>query len=107
MDNENILKFDAEKKKDLDKKKEVLEFISELNPDAMFPTDMEEAVIGMMERYGMQPLVLLDKTKYIEILMRDGMTHEQAWEFFDFNVIGAWMGDGTPCFATLNDDLLI
>jgi hypothetical protein len=32
---------------------------------------------------------------------RDGMEYEEAEEFFDFNVIGASMGEGTPCFATL------
>jgi hypothetical protein len=51
----------------------------------------------------MEPLILLDKSKCLEIFhKRDGMSYEDALEFFDFNVIGAWMGEGTPCFATLS-----
>lgn len=38
--------------------------------------------------------------------MKDGMSHEEAIEFFYFNVIGAWIGEGTPCFAVLTDDIL-
>jgi hypothetical protein len=34
-------------------------------------------------------------------MKRDKMSREEAEEFFDYNVIGAWMGKGTSCFATL------
>ena len=81
---------------------EFLEDFPVFNEEALYPTDLKEAVIGMVERYGLQPLILLDKEKCLEIFItRDGMTPEEAQEFFDFNVIGAWMGEGTPCFATL------
>jgi len=39
--------------------------------------------------------------------MRQELTRSEAEEFFDYNVTGAWMGDGTPCFATLAKDLPI
>jgi hypothetical protein len=32
------------------------------------------------------------------LIRRDGMDEEGAVEFFEFNVIGAWVGDATPCF---------
>jgi hypothetical protein len=32
---------------------------------------------------------------------RDGMTYEEAEDFFGFNVIGSWMGEETPEFITL------
>jgi hypothetical protein len=28
-----------------------------------------------------------------------GMSEEEAEEFYEFNTIGAWMGDGTPIFV--------
>jgi hypothetical protein len=31
-------------------------------------------------------------------MIADGMTEEEAVEYFDFNQIGAWVGDRTPCF---------
>ncbi len=33
---------------------------------------------------------------------RDGMTDEEAIEFFEFNIKGAYMGEGTPLYY---DDL--
>jgi hypothetical protein len=29
---------------------------------------------------------------------RDGMSREDAEEYFDFNVAGAWVGEGMPVF---------
>ena len=76
--------------------------------EKLFPTGMENAIIGTVERFGMEPQILLDRDKCIEILMENsgdedtpGMTREEAEEYFEFNTIGAWMGDGTPCFAVL------
>jgi len=81
---------------------EVLECFSEIEAEALYPTDLKEAIIGVVERFGMQPLILLDRDKCIEIFMkRDGMSFSDANEFFEFNTIGSWVGEGTPCFATL------
>lgn len=89
------------------KQDDVLDRISEMNEKALYPTDMKEAVIGVVERFGMAPQVLLDRTKCIKILEGQGMTNEEAEEFFEFNTIGSGMGDeGTPLFATLADDMI-
>ena len=45
----------------------------------------------------MQPVVTYDYRKVIDIFAED-MSHEEAQEYFDFNVIGAWVGEGTPIF---------
>ena len=61
-----------------------------------------EAIIGFSERIGRTPVVAYDRDKCIDILVeRDGMTYGEAVEFFDFNVIGSWMGEETPEFITL------
>lgn len=91
-----------EKAEAISEKDDFLEEMSNINAKALYPTDLKEAIIGRVERYGMHPLILLDREKCLEIFVtRDGMTPEEAEEFFEFNVIGAWMGEGTPCFATL------
>ena len=82
---------------------EFLEQMSEINPHSLFPDNMKEAIIGYVERNNMEPQILLDREKCINILMNeDGMDQEEAMEFFDYNVLGSFMGEeGTPCFATL------
>ena len=34
------------------------------------------------------------------MIERDEMTYEEAMEFFDFNIQGAWMGEFTPIYIT-------
>jgi hypothetical protein len=30
--------------------------------------------------------------------MGDGASYEEAYEFFEFNQLGSWVGESTPCF---------
>jgi hypothetical protein len=81
---------------------EIKEQVAEINPDALLADGFEQALIGYVERSTQPPLALYDRQKCIEILMlRDHMSINDANEFFEFNVIGAWMGDNTPAFATI------
>ena len=76
------------------------ELVASHNEEAVLADGFDEAFIGMVERCGLPaPVVLYDKGKCIQILIyRDGMTYEDAEEFFDFNVTGAWVGEYTPMF---------
>ena len=33
----------------------------------------------------------------------DGMSEEEAYEYYNFNMLGAWVGDGTPAFICLGE----
>jgi hypothetical protein len=81
-----------------------VDFISTFNGQALLADGFEEAFLGMSEVFGRPPLATYDRDKCIEILMtRDGMTEEEAMEYFDFNVSGSWVGDSTPIYLTLWD----
>ena len=58
----------------------------------------DDAILGLGRRCGQIDLLVYDVDKCIAILMKDGMTDEEAMEYFEFNVVGAWMGEGTPIF---------
>jgi hypothetical protein len=76
-------------------------WIAEHNEEALLADGFEEAIIGIAERCSKPPLVVYDARKCVAILMRrDGMDEEEAWEFFNFNTLGAWMGENTPLFLT-------
>lgn len=80
--------------------------ITQTNSQALYPTGFEDAIIGTVERCSMEPQILLDRDICLKILMeRDGMSEEGSQEFFDTNILGAWMGEGTPCFTSLKKDL--
>jgi len=58
----------------------------------------EEAFVGIGRQFG-KPMAVYDRTKCIEILMEnDGMDYEDAEEYFQYNVEGAWVGENTPIF---------
>jgi len=59
-----------------------------------------DCIIGTVERFGQPTIYCYDKQKVINRLQSDGMTEDEAFEFFYFNQIGAWMGDTTPCFLS-------
>lgn len=78
-----------------------VEEIAEYNPEALMCDGFDEAIIGMAERINLGPVVACDVEKILQIMVeRDGMTYEEAQEFFDYNIIGAWMGEFTPIFIT-------
>lgn len=73
--------------------------------DALFADGFDDAIIGYVQRCGMM-VVLYDARKCIEILMNDGIeTEEDAIDFFEYNVLNAWVGENTPAFAYLEDYL--
>jgi hypothetical protein len=81
---------------------EVQDWIIEYNEEALLADGFEEAFLGVSEVFGRPPLATYDRDKCIDILVeRDGMTYEEAVEYFDYNVTGAWVGDGTPIYLTL------
>jgi hypothetical protein len=58
----------------------------------------DDCIIGVMERFGMEPIVVYDKNAVIKKHMEDGMDEEEAYEFFEHNQIRAWVGERTPAF---------
>jgi hypothetical protein len=70
--------------------------ISEEHPDLLTIDGFDEAVIGIVERAGLLA-VCYDRNKIIQILMRD-MNYEEAFEYYEFNILGAYMGEYTPVY---------
>ena len=70
---------------------------------------LEDALVGTCDRIGQPTLAAYDYDKCIEILAKD-MTdsddddpYTMAVEYFDFNVIGAYIGESTPVFIRLHE----
>ena len=74
--------------------------------DALTMDGYDDCVVGVLERHGMEPIVIYDKEKVIEKLMADGCdSYEGALEFYEFNQLGGWHGETTPGFLIkLQDD---
>jgi len=78
----------------------IKERIAEMNDEALLIDDHDNAIIGMASRCGGPSVVLYDPDIIIDNLHARGMSQEEAQEFFEFNIEGAYMGEHTPMFLT-------
>jgi len=59
--------------------------------------DFAEAFLGVLSDD--PPKAIYSGEKVIDVFVnRDGMSHEEAVEWYEFNVIGSYMGENTPLF---------
>lgn len=64
----------------------------------VFVTGYDECILGIATSFGGEYVLVYSTNKIIEKLEADGMTTEEAWEFFDFNILGAYIAKGMPYF---------
>jgi len=84
-------------------KDNIVEYLQEQHPeiytDILLADGFEEAFMGVSYSFGSAPKACYDTNKCIDILQkRDGMTLDEAVEYFDYNVTGAYVGEFTPSF---------
>lgn len=57
---------------------------------------LDDCVIGYVERCGNIPALAYDGDKMVEAFIKQGMDREEAIEWIDFNIAGAYIGEDTP-----------
>ena len=71
--------------------------------EALGADGYDDCVIGLAYQHT-RPLIVYSKKKVITQLMKDldsemGQdSYQEAMDYFDFNIAGAYMGDSTPLF---------
>lgn len=86
-------------------KEEIGAWLSEFNEEALLADGYEAAFLGLGQRCGQPNIAVYDSAKCIKVLMeRDGMDYTEAVEFFEFNTLNAWAGEGTPIFLHRPDE---
>lgn len=60
------------------------------------PEHFDHAIVGLVHGFGQEPAVLYDQAKVLAAMEKD--MAEAAGEWFDFNTIGAFLGEATPRF---------
>ena len=83
---------------------DVEEVLAENEACLLEPRDEYAAcIVGIGYRMSAGPLAVYSIPLVLKVMEGWGMDEEEAQEFFEFNTIGAWMGDGTPMFVHLFD----
>ena len=78
-------------------RKDIEDLYSADEPEMLFADGYDEAIAGVVWD-GERTRVVYTTEKILAILMEDGMTYDEASEFFDFNVAGSYMGVYTPLY---------
>jgi len=81
------------------------ERLAEIDPTLLLADGYDDCIIGIGAQWSKEGLVVYDRKKVIDKLMRDGMNYGEAEEFFEFNIQGAWLGEKTPMFVTRLEDI--
>ena len=62
----------------------------------------DDAIMGVCRICAKHDRLVYDYDDCVKILMdRDGMTWEEAVEYLEFNVLGAYVGEQTPAFIRM------
>lgn len=56
----------------------------------------DDAVVGMGTQFTRGPVLIYDYEKIIAALVNEGMSEDEAVEYYDFNIEGSWVGERTP-----------
>ena len=80
----------------------IIEWVAEHDEEILTAHGFDYALIGVCERAGQPTIAVYDTDKCINLLReRDGMTEEEAEEYFYYNVVGSYSGEYTPGFIRL------
>tara|TARA_R110002167_G_scaffold186924_1_gene388076 strand:+ start:175 stop:450 length:276 start_codon:yes stop_codon:yes gene_type:complete len=71
--------------------------------DLLFADGFDDSIIGVSIGCD-SGRVIYDTEKMAETLVADdGMTHQEAWEFLEFNTFSAYVGENTPIYLSTLD----
>ena len=75
-------------------KEHLMEILEE--EECLTADGFDDALVGCT--YGANVIAVYDINKMVEILMEEGTDYEDAVEFLDYNVVGAYLGEKTPLY---------
>jgi len=77
-----------------------LDYIRTVYPDALLMDDFDDCIIGICNRFGQDPIVAYNYNLVINKMVNEWeMDVDEALEYYNFNQLGAGVGETTPCFV--------
>ena len=58
----------------------------------------DPCIVGLVQRAGSGLCVCYSINKIIAKLVEGGMSDEEAWEYLEYNIVDAYVGEHTPAF---------
>jgi hypothetical protein len=81
--------------------------LEEVNEGALFIDDLDSAIVGVGCQYTKNAVIVYSEERILEALVfEQGMTYEDAQEYYSFNIAGAWVGENTPIIMKTVDEVV-
>jgi hypothetical protein len=75
------------------------DIIDEIAEGAILLDGFEHCIVGITEEFGGNIRILYSTKKIIDSLVQDSeMTLDEAWDYYNYNVIGGYFGEQNPIF---------
>lgn len=75
------------------------DFLMEMTDEVVIADGLSEAFVGLAQVGSESKTVAVyDSVKIVRILMEQGMTQDEAVEYYEFNILGAYVGEATPIY---------
>ena len=85
----------------MSKSKDIIHELGQLNKEILLADGFDKALIGIGQIYD-KSIAVYDRQKVIDIIINDfGTNIDDAEDYFNFNVVGAYVGEYTPVFVEL------
>ena len=74
--------------------------------DLLFADNFDNAIIGVSMGISSGTKVVYDAEEMARTLVvSEGITEQEAWEYLEFNTFNAYIGDNTPIFVSTSLDV--
>jgi hypothetical protein len=75
------------------------ELTERFGSDLLFADNFDSSIIGVTTGFN-SGIVVYDGNKMAkELMYQHNMTDEEAWEYLEYNVFGAYVGEKTPIYV--------
>lgn len=69
------------------------------NPESLLADGLEAAYLGYVINTHCRPVAVYDSNECVRIMMRDGMTEEEAVQYLDLHTFCSYTGANGPLFV--------
>lgn len=76
----------------------VREWVAGFDAELILYDGFDRAILGVAERASGGLFVCYDRAGVLKALQGQGMDEDEALEWYEFNVLGGYVGEHTPCF---------
>ena len=82
------------------------ELAEHFGDDLLFADNFDNAIIGVSMGISCGTKVVYDAEEMAKTLVvSEGITEEEAWEYLEFNTFNAYVGENTPIFVSTSLDV--